>query len=179
MAIAPLDDARDQGSGRRGGLRLIEGGRTAGAAPRGTALHARADDAEARRRARAAHPTARVPSAPRAMARSTEARTPAVARATTLARRRRTAALSVVVLSVVLLALPLRALGAVTVDGRSTPGGVPAGLAPGSVYVVQPGDSLASIARAVNPAAAATIEHQLAVASGSASVVPGEHVRIP
>jgi len=100
-------------------------------------------------------------------------------RAQTLARRRRTVAVGVVLAAVVLLAMPLRALGAVTVDGRATPAGVAAGLAPGSIYVVQPGDSLRSIAVRVNPAALAVVEHELAASTGSSVLVPGEHVVIP
>jgi hypothetical protein len=93
--------------------------------------------------------------------------------------RRRRVGLGVVLLSVVLLALPLRALGAVTVDGRPTPGAVPAGLAPGSVYVVQPGDTLRSIAAQVDPAAIGATARELATSTGASVVVPGEHVRIP
>jgi len=77
------------------------------------------------------------------------------------------------------LAMPLRALGAVTVLGQQTPGGVPAGLAPGSTYVVQHGDTLRSIAQRVNAAIAPLIAAELAAETGSAQVVAGEHVRIP
>jgi LysM repeat protein len=105
-------------------------------------------------------------------------RDPAI-RAQTLARRRRTMAAGVVLLAVVLLAMPLRALGAVTVSGQPTPGGVPAGLAPGTIYVVQPGDTLESIAARVNASELATIERQLASSTGSSTVVAGEHVTIP
>jgi LysM repeat protein len=100
-------------------------------------------------------------------------------RAQTLARRRRTAGFSLVLAAVVLLAMPLHALGAVTVAGQPTPAGAPAGLAPGSVYVVQPGDTLRSIASQVNPAELGVIEHRLATSIGSTHVVAGEHVIIP
>jgi hypothetical protein len=86
---------------------------------------------------------------------------------------------AVVVAALILLALPLRALGAVTVDGRATPGGAPAGLAPGAAYVVQPGDTLRTIALRVNPAALRSIESALARSIGSRTVVPGERVVIP
>ena len=179
MAIAPFEEAGERRTGRPGQLRLIDGGRGEGAPPRGAALHARSDDAEARRRSRAAHPTAQVPAVRRAAPLVT-ARPPAAAiRAQTLSRRRRTAVVALVLVAVALLALPLRGLGAITVDGRATPGGVPAGLAPGSRYVVQPGETLASIARMVNPAAATTIAHELFVSTGSSTVVPGERVTIP
>jgi LysM repeat protein len=85
----------------------------------------------------------------------------------------------VVLAAVVLLAMPLRALGAVTVAGQPTPAGTPAGLAPGSVYVVQPGDTLRSIASQVNPSELGVIEHKLATSIGSTHVVAGEHVTIP
>jgi hypothetical protein len=47
------------------------------------------------------------------------------------------------------------------------------------VYVVQPGDTLRSIAARVNAGAVARITAELATETGSSSVVPGEHVRIP
>jgi len=75
--------------------------------------------------------------------------------------------------------MPLRALGAVTVNGQGTPNGVPAGLAPGSVYVVQPGDTVRTIAARVNPAELAVITREIAATIGSSTVVPGEHITIP
>ena len=183
MAIAPIEGTTPDQAAH--GLRVIDGGRRPDAPPRGTALHARDGRAEALRRSRAAHPTAATrvgrsaapvahpaplpagepwaapaplarPS-PGALAPPRSGRDVSV-RARTLARRRRTLGLGVVLVAVTLLAMPLRALGAVTVAGQPTPAGVPAGLAPGSVYVVQPGDTLRSIALRVNPAALATIE---------------------
>jgi LysM repeat protein len=208
MAIAPLGEGAGHEHDPRHGLRLVRGGRPTGAAPRRTARHAalgaesplrRVPDREALRRSRADHPTAQPvrstrPGRPGASgvgataahvamdpARFRTARpSPAVhRRASSVAVRRRAAGLGVVVVALVLLALPLRALGAVTVDGRPTPGAVPAGLAPGSVYVVQAGDTLASIAARVNPAAAPAIARELAVATGASTVVPGEHVVVP
>ena len=82
------------------------------------------------------------------------------------------AALAVCVLSLlVLLALPLRQLG-----GRTLAQDPPA---PGQVYIVKPGDSLASIARQADPSHAATLASSLAREVGSSVVVPGEHVQIP
>jgi hypothetical protein len=198
MAIAPLDGAGDGARIGEPGLRLVRGGRPIGAAPRGTARHAVSERTGALRRSRAAHPTAQSVATPlgvttvsvpgavgteRAIALRAgideRASRRTLPRAATLARRRRTAGLGAVVAALVLLAMPLHALGAVTLDGRPTPGGVPAGLAPGSVYVVQSGDSIASIAQRVNPAQAATIEHALVASTGSRTVVPGEHVVIP
>jgi len=85
----------------------------------------------------------------------------------------------VAVAAVVLLALPIRALGAVTVAGQDTPGGAPAGLAPGSTVVVQSGDTIHSLAMRVNPGDVAAIARALAAEVGSATLVPGEHVVIP
>jgi len=101
-------------------------------------------------------------------------------RAARKVRRRRIAVTVLVLGFVVLLALPLRALGTVTVSGQQTPGGTPAGLMDGSSYVVQPGDTLASIALQLNP----TGDQRALVAAmaseiGSHVVVPGEHVVLP
>jgi LysM repeat protein len=199
MAIAPLDDTKDGARSDGSGLRLVRGDRPAGATTRGTARHAASERTEALRRSRAAHPTAqsvgvplRVPSAhgptvegarratarrPAAIRRGTASRAPTSS--STLARRQRTAGAGAVLVALVLLALPLHALGAVSLDGRATPGGVPGGLAAGSVYVVQPGDTIASIAARVNLSQAAAIERDLVASTGSRTVVPGEHVVIP
>lgn len=200
MAIAPLGDERDGARTGEPGLRLVRGGRPVGAATRGTARHAATERTEALWRSKAAHPTARAlgalppvawtapPPAPLRTTLAADRRRAAVGglatrstsvRAASLARRRRTAGLGTVVVALVLLALPLHALGAETLDGRATPNGVPAGLAPGSVYVAQPGDSIASIAQRVDPSQAAAIAGELAASTGSRTVVPGEHVVIP
>ena len=191
MAIAPLDDPRGGHEGEERGLRLVRGGRPTAAPTRGTALHAASDRTIALRRARAAHPTARsvarplmVPAPERRMARvptplGRDEERQVATRAATLTRRRRTVGVGVVLAALVLLAMPLHALGAVTLDGRPTPGGTVAGLAPGSVYVVQPGDTIASIASRVDPAAARGIAREVAASTGSSTVVPGEHVVIP
>jgi LysM repeat protein len=211
MAIAPIEGTTSERPAR--GLRVLEGGRRAGAPPRGTALHARDGRAEALRRSRAAHPTAatrvertsapvanpaellgdrrgadrgadrlrsdhQIAGAPRRAVAEAQARGDVGRRAQAVARRR-IAGVAVVLAAVALLAMPLRALGAVTVAGQPTPAGVPAGLAPGSVYVVQPGDTLRSIALQVNRAEPATIEHELATSTGTPVVVAGEHVTIP
>jgi len=210
MTIAPLghEGVREQREGaRRPPLRLVPGGRPAGAPRRGSALHARRGAegvlAPDQRRSRSAHPTAL--SSPSRAARVTEdavvdepilsyeramvtwrsldaeARTQrrAAIRAQTLARRRRTVAVLAATMALVALALPLRALGAVTQSGQAAPGGVPTGLADGSIYVVQPGDTLAGIAAKVNPAAVGTLVHELGATLGTTAVVPGERIRIP
>jgi len=174
MAIAPLEeqglDPRASGSPR---LRVIDGGRTVDAVPRRSAAYARAAlDAELRR-ARGAHPSSwavspgrdlptRGPDAARPRTRLVVATTrqPA-ARPWVRPRRRRATGSAVVGVALVLLAMPLR------------------GLAPGSTYVVQHGDTLRSIAQRVNAAIAPLIAAELAAETGSAQVVAGEHVRIP
>jgi LysM repeat protein len=80
--------------------------------------------------------------------------------------------LAVVVLGLlVLLALPIRALGGSTL-AQAAP-------SQGQVYVVKSGDTLASIAAQANPARAGALMQQLAREIGSNVVVPGEHVFIP
>ena len=86
--------------------------------------------------------------------------------------RRRRVVLSVAVLGLlVLLALPIRALGGSTL-AQAAP-------SPGQVYVVKSGDSLASIAAQADPTRAGALTQQLAREVGSNVVVPGEHVFIP
>jgi len=80
--------------------------------------------------------------------------------------------LAVVVLTLlVLLALPLRALGGSTL-AQAAP-------ARGGEYVVKAGDTLASIAAQADAAHAAVLTTQLTREVGSSVVVPGEHVFIP
>jgi LysM repeat protein len=80
----------------------------------------------------------------------------------------------------VVLALPLRALGGVTVTGQQTPGGLPAGLIPGEPYTVRAGDSLASIASRLGaPSAQAQLVRELRQEVGSSVVVPGEQITLP
>jgi len=90
-------------------------------------------------------------------------------------RRRRAVAVAVVVIGVVAaLALPLRALGA------SAPTPTSAGAAAGSVYVVQPGDTVWSIAQRLDgtgdPRALAA---SIVAETGSDVVVPGERIAVP
>lgn len=86
--------------------------------------------------------------------------------------RRRRMVLAVVVLGLlVLLALPIRALGGSTL-AQAAP-------SQGQVYVVKSGDTLASIAAQADPSRAGVLTEQLAREVGSDVVVPGEHVFIP
>jgi hypothetical protein len=89
--------------------------------------------------------------------------------------RRRRALLGLVAGAlVVLLALPIGAIG-----GRALPV-APAPLRAGSLYVVQPGDTLWSIAVRLDPSGdPRVLVAQLAAESGSDSVVVGERLRLP
>jgi Tfp pilus assembly protein FimV len=71
----------------------------------------------------------------------------------------------------VLLALPIRALGGSTL-AQAAP-------AQGQVYIVKAGDTLASIATRADPAHATSLTGQLARETGTVAVVPGEHIFIP
>ncbi len=190
MAIAPFEETGGTTRRAKGpALRVVPGGRQAGAPPRRTAVHAVPVTREVPSRSRDAHPSAqRAISRPRAERHlglgdmvdprglSARGRPVAVSAAT---RRRRAAGAAVTLVAIVLLALPIRALGAVTVAGQDTPGGVPAGLAPGSTIVVQPGETIRSVAVDVNANDAAKIARALAAEVGSSTLVPGEHVVIP
>ncbi|HVB71848.1 MAG TPA: hypothetical protein VND83_10180 [Acidimicrobiales bacterium] len=117
------------------------------------------------------------PSAPRRVGPPLAARR--AARARMLQRRRRTIAALALVGAVTFLAWPGTALGGVTGAGLPTDLAGSSTLASGEVYVVQPGDSVTSIATLMNPlsphVARAALVHEL----GTAVVVPGEHVLIP
>jgi hypothetical protein len=93
--------------------------------------------------------------------------------------RRRIAVATLALATIVVLALPLATLGTVTVSGQATPGGSPAGLVDGSVYVAQPGDTLASIAQRINPARATQLVAQMRNQVGSSTIVAGEHLVLP
>jgi len=192
MAIAPFEETGAPTTrGTSPTLRVIRGGRRTGAAPRRAARHAAPATHEVPRESRDSHPSAqRAVAKPGAqpvgrVARATPARGAAAhtlvrpVGASVAVRRRRAAGIAVSLAAVVLLALPIRALGAVTVAGQDTPAGVPAGLAPGSTIVVQSGDTIHSVAMRVNPGDAAQIARALVAEVGSTTLVPGEHVVIP
>jgi hypothetical protein len=86
-------------------------------------------------------------------------------------RRRRMVLATAVLGLLVLLALPIRALGGSTL-AQAAP-------TPGQVYIVKSGDTLASIATKADPARPGVLTQQLASEVGSNVVVPGEHVFIP
>jgi hypothetical protein len=90
--------------------------------------------------------------------------------------RRRRGLLAITALLVVGLALPLGGSG-----GRSHPTG-PALAETGHavVYTVQPGDTLWSIAQRVNPTAdPRPLVSQIEGQTGSATVTPGQHIKLP
>jgi nucleoid-associated protein YgaU len=90
-------------------------------------------------------------------------------------RRRRAAVLAVAGGIVVLLALPLGALGA-----QAVPSAHGAALQPGTAYTVQQGDTLWSIASRVSDSGDPTaVMAELATRIGSTTVVPGERILLP
>ena len=101
------------------------------------------------------------------------------ARAIMLKRRRRTLVVLALLAGLTILALPGVAFGGVASSGLSSDLNNGATLAPGMVFVVQPSDSLTSIARLMNPADPSKARDQLVHELGSTVVVRGEHVLIP
>lgn len=101
------------------------------------------------------------------------------ARARMMKRRRRTLVALALLLGLVILAWPGHAFGGVT--GAGLPGDLANSsvLASGMDYVVQPGDTLTSIARMVNPVDPTEARADLVRELDSSVVVPGEHVLIP
>jgi hypothetical protein len=101
------------------------------------------------------------------------------ARARMMKRRRRTLVALTLMMGLVILAWPGHAFGGVT------GGGLPSDLADSSVlasgmnYVVQPGDTVNSIARMINPVDPKVARADLVRELDSSVVVPGEHVLIP
>jgi hypothetical protein len=102
-----------------------------------------------------------------------------IARAQTRTRRNRLAAGLVLALAIGILAVPGHIFGATTGAGLQSDLATSSTLASGMDYVVQPGDSLASIAQEVNPVDPAQARALLVRELGSQVVVPGEHVLIP
>jgi hypothetical protein len=81
--------------------------------------------------------------------------------------------------ALVILALPGHTFGATTGAGLSTDLASSSVLASGMNYVVQPGDTVNSIAKSMNPTDPAQARALLVHELGSSVVVPGEHVLIP
>jgi len=102
-----------------------------------------------------------------------------LARRRMLQRRRRTIVVLLVLAGLGLLALPGHTFGATNNEGLSTDVAGSAVLAPGTIYVVEPGDTISSIAAQVNPVDPARARAALVHELGSSYVVDGEHVLIP
>ena len=100
-------------------------------------------------------------------------------RARMMQRRRRTLVVLGLVLGLCILAFPGHAFGGVTGAGLSTDLANSSVLASGVDYVVQPGDTVNTIARMMNPVdpsrARTVLIHQI----DSTVVVAGEHIVIP
>jgi LysM repeat protein len=75
--------------------------------------------------------------------------------------------------------MPGGAFGGVTGTGLSTDIASSAALASGMVYVVQPGDTLSSISKMVNPVSPQKARTVLVAQLGSSVVIAGEHILIP
>ena len=81
--------------------------------------------------------------------------------------------------ALVILLMPGAAFGGVTGTGLSTDIASSAELASGMVYVVQPGDTLSSISKMVNPVSPQNARTALVAQLGSSVVITGEHILIP
>jgi len=101
------------------------------------------------------------------------------ARALMMKRRRRTLIVLAILAGLTILALPGVAFGGVSTGGLSSDTYSSASLASGMVFVVQPGDTLNSIARMVDPVDPRTARTALVHELGSKVVVSGERVLIP
>ena len=101
------------------------------------------------------------------------------ARARMMQRRRRTIVALALVGGLALLAFPGHAFGGVTGAGLPTDLANSSVLASGMQYIVQPGDSVSSIAKLMNPVDSSLARTALVSAIASSVVVPGEHIVIP
>ena len=101
------------------------------------------------------------------------------ARARMLQRRRRTMVALAVIVGLVILAFPGHAFGGVTGAGLPTDLADSTVLASGVNYVVQPGDTVSSIAALMNPLDPTVARRALVHQLDSKVVVPGEHIVIP
>jgi hypothetical protein len=102
-----------------------------------------------------------------------------LARARMLRRRRRTYVATLLLTGLIILSWPGHAFGGTTSDGLPTDLATSSVLAPGMDYVVQPSDTVSSIARLINPVDPAFARAALVRELGSSVVVAGEHVLIP
>ena len=101
------------------------------------------------------------------------------ARERMMRRRRRAVLVFGIVASVVILAWPGHAFGGVTSSGANADANLNSTLTAGMVYVVQPGDTISSIARVVNSTNVNHVKSELIKELRSSVVLAGEHVLIP
>ena len=101
------------------------------------------------------------------------------ARARMMRRRRRTAIGLLSIVSVIALAWPGSAFGGTTKYGVLTDTGQIGRWHSGSVYVVQTGDTIDSIATLVSPTHPELVRRELVHSLRSTVVVPGERIVIP
>jgi hypothetical protein len=94
-------------------------------------------------------------------------------------RRRRTLVALGLVLGLAILAFPGHAFGGVTGAGLSTDLANSSVLASGMAYVVQPGDTVNSIAKLMNPVDPSLARTALVHQIDSTVVVAGEHIVVP
>ena len=100
-------------------------------------------------------------------------------RARTRARRRVVVLVLAATGGLAVLGFPGHALGGVTGSGLPTDLATGSAIASGTVYVVQSGDTVTSIARAINPIDPGLARSALVRELRSDVVVPGEHVLVP
>jgi hypothetical protein len=101
------------------------------------------------------------------------------ARSRMMKRRRRTLVASALLLGLVILGWPGHAFGGETGAGLPSDLANSSVLASGMNYVVQPGDTVTSIARMMNPVDPNVARSDLVRELDSSVVVPGEHILIP
>lgn len=101
------------------------------------------------------------------------------ARARVKQRRRRSAVVVLLAATLVVLAWPGHAFGGTNGAGLSTDLASSSTLASGMVYVVQPGDTISTIADEVNPVRPGMARAALVAELHSSVVIAGEHVLIP
>ncbi|MGA7833655.1 MAG: hypothetical protein WCA31_00430 [Acidimicrobiales bacterium] len=94
-------------------------------------------------------------------------------------RRQRVLVALVLCTALAILAMPGHTFGATDGAGLSNDFADSSVLASGMNYVVQPGDTVNSLAREMNPADPSVARAMLVHELGSSVVVPGEHVLIP
>jgi len=100
-------------------------------------------------------------------------------RAAIRARRRALALIVGFVFLVAVLCVPSTVFGSTAQSGASFDGATYGSLPAGSAYIVQPGDTLSSIARAINPIAPEQAQKELVAELRSTIITPGERIVIP